>query len=308
MKTCVILNPHAGTVEAHPDILVQLAQKYGQDLWLTQQPKEATTLARTAVARGYEQIVAAGGDGTINEVVNGLAPNFQQVQFGILPVGTGNDFVRSLPIPTDLDQALQMLDAGCTQTIDLMRITTDHVQYCINVSAGGLSGMFEELLDDEQERTQGPLAYLRSATDMLSHLSPYETSVAFDDEPSFDISLYNVVVANARYVAHGIPIAPEAIMDDGLLDVLLIRATSLPQLMLLAPEVVLGQHMDSDQIIARRVQKVAIHSQPGMWFTVEGEVLGKTPATFEVLPQALHIVIQAETGVSRPMPAAHPRA
>src|SRR5690242_13770204 len=111
MKTCVILNPHAGTIESNPDILVQLAQKYGEDLWLTRQPKDATTLARTAVARGYGRIVAAGGDGTINEVVNGLAPHFDQVQFGILPVGTGNDFVRSLPIPTDLDAAIEALDA-----------------------------------------------------------------------------------------------------------------------------------------------------------------------------------------------------
>jgi diacylglycerol kinase (ATP) len=136
MRTCIILNPHAGTVNSQPAVVDRLRAVFGSDLWLTQHPHDATALARTALQRGYDRVVAAGGDGTISEVLNGLAPHFERVQFGILPVGTANDFARSLDLPADLETALARLSSGVTRKLDLVQITTDRIFYCINVSAG----------------------------------------------------------------------------------------------------------------------------------------------------------------------------
>lgn len=294
MRTCIILNPHAGTIVAQPALLDRIRAVFGTDLWLTQRPDDATTLARTAIRRGYDRIVAAGGDGTISEVLTGLAPDFERVQFGILPVGTANDFARSLDLPTDLETALTLLAAGVTRKLDLVQITTDRVSYCINVSAGGISGMFNEMAA-AAVTTWRPLAYLRAAMVLVPQLTPYHATVTCDDEDPFAISLWNLAIANGRYVAHGVPIAPTAELDDGWLDVVLIRATSLPALALLTPQVVLGRHLDSDQVLFRRARRVVVQSDPPMWLSVEGEVLGVTPATYQILPHALKVITGPST-------------
>lgn len=290
MRTCIVLNPRAGAIAAQPELIERIRAIFGADLWLTQQPHDATALARTALERGYERVVAAGGDGTISEVLNGLAPHFERVQLGILPVGTANDFARSIDLPGDLEAALALLSCGVARKLDLVQITTDRVFYCINVSAGGHSGMFNEMAADATATTWRPLAYLRAAMLMVSHLAPYQTTVTYDDDAPFAIALSNIVIANGRYVAHGVPIAPSAQVDDGWLDVVLIRATSLPELVLLTPQVVLGQHLDSDQVLFRRARRVVVQSDLPMWLSVEGEVLGRTPATYQILPHALEVI------------------
>ena len=126
---------------------------------------------------------------------------------------------------------------------------------------------------------------------MVPHLDPYQVTVTFDDETPNAVSLYNLVVANGRYVAHGVPIAPQAQLDDGLMDVVLVQTTSLPQLALLAPQVLLGQHLDSDQVIFRRARRVAVQSDPPMWLSVEGEVLGMRPAVYQILPGVLRVIV-----------------
>lgn len=295
MRTCIILNPHAGTIIAQPALLDRLRAVYGSDLWLTQQPHDATTLARTALQRGYERVVAAGGDGTISEVLNGLAPQFERVQFGILPVGTANDFARSIDLPVDFEAALALLSSGVTRKLDLVQITTDSVCYCINVSAGGISGMFNELAADAVDTTWRPLAYLRAAMQMVSHLTAYHTIVTYDDEPPFTISLSNLVIANGRYVAHGVPIAPTAEVDDGWLDVILFRAATVPELVVLTPQVIQGQHLDNDQVVFRRARRIVVQSDPPMWLSVEGEVLGMTPVTYQILPHVLEVITGRST-------------
>jgi diacylglycerol kinase (ATP) len=143
------------------------------------------------------------------------------------------------------------------------------------------------------KRAWGPLAYLRSAAAAFSELRGYTTKVALDDAEPFELDLYNVVVANGRYVAGGIPVAPEADHADGLLDIVLIVERGPAELAILAAQILLGKHLSSDGIIFRRAKKIAISSRPGMWFNVDGELIGNEPAIFELLPQALRCVVGA---------------
>lgn len=290
-KTCVILNPSAGSAGDLDDLTDRLGRLLDAEICVTTKPGSAARLARTAIRKGAELIVAAGGDGTLNGVINGVADKADAARVGLIPLGTGNDFARTLGIPTDLEAAIEVVRGGETRAIDLVRVTSDEVRYFVNVSAGGFSGLVNEKLTPEMKKAWGPLAYLRSAAAALPELRAYQTTIAFDNTESLMLDLYNVVVANGRYVAGGTLIAPEASIDDGMLDIILIQKRSAPELALLAASVALGTHLSNEAVVFRRAAKLTVNSKPGMWFNVDGELVGNEPARFEILPRALRFVV-----------------
>jgi diacylglycerol kinase (ATP) len=292
-KTFVILNPAAGSVKDADAIVERIRHLPDVEVCVTARAGDAMKATRKALRKGCEIIAAAGGDGTLNEVVNGLREDASAVAVGLIPLGTGNDFARTLDLPTDVDEAIAVLLAGHTRPIDLVRVKSDEVRFFVNVSAGGFSGLVNEKLTPEMKKTWGPLAYLRGAAAALPELRAYQTTVLFENSESLTLSLYNVVIANGRYVGGGRQIAPEASIDDGLLDIILIQERSPAELALLAAQVALGNHLSSDAIVFRRAAKVTVNSQPGMWFNVDGELVGNEPAEFEVLPRALQFVVAA---------------
>src|SRR5207248_10268231 len=275
MRTCIILNPIGGGVKKIDAVQDRLRALKAERLCISQQAGDAEKFA--SESSDFDLIVTAGGDGTLNEVVNGIAQGGCKAALGVLPLGTGNDFARTLGVPTDLETAIEQIMAAKTRAIDLVRVTSDRVRYFVNVSSGGFSGLVDEKLTPEMKRAWGPLAYLRCAAAAFSELRGYTTSVALDGEPPREIDLYNVVVANGRYVAGGIPIAPEAEIADGLLDIVLIPERGPADLAIVAAQILVGKHLGSDGIIFKRAKKVAITSRPGMWFNVDGELIGNEP-------------------------------
>jgi diacylglycerol kinase (ATP) len=193
-------------------------------------------------------------------------------------------------MPVDLEAAIEVIRIGETRPVDLVRVTSDEVRYFVNVSAGGFSGLVNEKLTPEMKQTWGPLAYLRSAAAALPDLRAYRTTLSLDNAESITMELYNVVVANGRYVAGGTLIAPDAEIDDGLLDVILIPQRPAAELALVVAQIALGTHLSSATIIHRRAAKVTVNSKPGMWFNVDGELVGNEPATFETVPRALSFI------------------
>ena len=289
-KTCIILNPSAGGVRDLDDVVARLARLPNAEVKLTNKAGSAARFARTALRNGRKLIVAAGGDGTLNEVINGIGENLGGARVGLIPLGTGNDFARSIGVPPDMDAAIDLIRAGKTRAVDLVRVTSDDVRYFVNVSAGGFSGLVDEKMTPEMKKTWGPIAYLRSAAAALPELRAYRTTVAFDDEEALMLELYNVVVANGRYVAGGMLVAPDAVIDDGLLDVVLIPKRPGPELALMVAQIALGTHLSSKAIVHRRAAKLTVNSKPGMWFNVDGELVGNEPARFEILPRALRFI------------------
>ena len=290
-KTCVILNPAAGSVTDVKSLVDLLAGLGHLHVEISGKRGAAEQLTRKALHRGYETIIAAGGDGTLNEVVNGIGEKADGIRVGLLPLGTGNDFARSLGLAPDLQSALNALRKGRTRAVDLIRVTSDRVRYFVNVSAGGFSGVVDERLTPEMKENWGPLAYVRGAAAALRDLRPYHTTVAVGNDECIAMDLYNVVVANGRYVAGGTPIAPNASIDDGMLDVILLTATSASQLAMLMPQIVLGSHLSSSAVVFRRASKVTVNSRPKMWFNVDGELVGNEPSVFQVLPRALEFIV-----------------
>jgi diacylglycerol kinase (ATP) len=259
MRICIIMNPNAGSAERGEALREAVAGRSDMIIRETRRPREARELAAEVLRSGYELIVAAGGDGTINEVVNGLAADFEKATLGIIPLGTGNDLARTLALPDDPREALALSTEGPVRRIDLIKVeSADTMVYGVNAAAGGFSGQVDEALSDELKATWGPLAYPIGAVSVLPDLTGYETSIAWEDGPFGRVEALNIVVANGRTVAGGFQVAPTANPEDGLLDVVFVRY---------------------------------ITSRPGMWFNVDGEPLTKEPITFSVQPQALRVVV-----------------
>jgi diacylglycerol kinase (ATP) len=299
MNACVILNPHSGSADEAAAVHACLEHLRDVQIQTTSYPGEALRLAREAVSQGYDLVIAAGGDGTINEVINGLADDFHRACLGIIPLGTGNDFVRTINVPSDVAEACQIVLANQRRSIDVVRVTSDETRYFLNVSAGGFTGIVDEKLTAEMKRTWGPLAYLRSAVEALPELTEYCVTLHFDDGPAQQFAALNVIVANARYAGGGIPVAPTADIDDGLLDVLIVPSVPVSQLAVLVSQMWLGRHHENPDIIYQRARKVAVSSEPAMWFNVDGEVAGNEPSTFEVLPRALQVIVGPEPTTQR---------
>jgi diacylglycerol kinase (ATP) len=298
MRSCVILNPNAGSVDDLARIEETLGKRESVVVRRTAAAGDAERLAAEAVGEGFELVVAAGGDGTLNEVVNGLVAGFGRTRLGILPLGTGNDFARTIGVPADLDAALEVLAAGRLRRIDVGRVELRHAEtsaavrrYFVNVSAGGFAGVMSERMDDEVKSRWGPLAYLRTALETFAEREGYSTVLTLDGGEVLSLPVYNVVVSNARFVAAGIPVAPQAELDDGLLDVMIVPESSIPQLAALVPQVLLGRHTESGLVELRRARRIEVRSEPPMPFNVDGELVGESPAIFEALPRVLDVVV-----------------
>src|SRR5436190_17813061 len=177
MPTAIILNPKAGSVKGTSALVRRLRKRLDADVMVSTKKTPALSLAKNAVGLGYDSIVAAGGDGTLNEVINGTRGK-SSICLGLIPLGTGNDFARTLGLPTDLDEAIEVIAHRRTRAIDLVRVTSNRVRYLGNVSAGGFSGLVDEKLTPAIKKSWGPLAYLRCALAALPLLHTYRTTVS----------------------------------------------------------------------------------------------------------------------------------
>src|SRR5437660_2426461 len=294
VKPYIIFNPTAGSVADAPRILAELKRLRPSAVSITNKSGDAEKWSRQAARAGRQYIVAAGGDGTLNEVVNGVARTRHKPRIGILPLGTGNDFARTLGLPFSLEENIDILRASKTRAIDVVRVQSRRARYFINVSAGGFSGIVRNKITPAIKRNWGPLAYIRGAAAALPKLHAYKTRIVLDEREELFTTVYNVVIANGQFVAAGLPIAPKADPSDGLLDVILIPKRSGPEMTFLAAEIVLGSHFSGSSVIFRQAKKITVRSRPGMWFNVDGELVGRAPAEFQILPGALNFVVNEQ--------------
>ncbi|MEE9579169.1 MAG: diacylglycerol kinase family protein [Gemmatimonadota bacterium] len=255
----------------------------------TSGPGHARELAREALARGVRFFVAAGGDGTVSEVASGLASAPEGASLGILPFGTGNDLARSLGLPLDLDRAAEVVVTGRARPMDLVRVYAERPGRMAINSIAGLGGDVAAGLDQELKRTWGSAVYLRMALDNIASAATFRAEITLDDE-QMTLDLTNVVVANGKFLGGGIPVAPLAELDDGLLDVMVLPALSATRLFGLVPRVLMGRHHRSRHVIYRRARRVRVEADSPMPVTIDGEPAGSGPVAYEVEPGALRVI------------------
>jgi diacylglycerol kinase (ATP) len=284
----VLLNPNSGSAR-DPEEIEALIREHlpAAEIIVSRQRGDLKDAAASAQANGCDAVIAAGGDGTLNEVLNGCMRAGGSITLGLIPLGTGNDFARALEMPSDLVEALSIIREGTSRNLDVIRITGVETRYMINVAAGGFAGLVSESLTPELKAAWGPLSYLRGMIDALDDMQLYDAQFQIDGGPPERIKTLNIAVANGSHVARGIPIAPSANPSDGTMDIVVVKEATLPALALLTPEILAGTHLNNAEILHLRARHFTIQSTPPMIFNADGEVIGEGSFEFAIMPGAI---------------------
>jgi diacylglycerol kinase (ATP) len=262
------------------------------DALFSEGPGHLRQLAGAAVAGGATLVVAVGGDGTVNEIVNGLGTGCR-AKLALIPRGTGTDFARTFDIPTKVDRAIAVALSGETRSIDLGRCSyrawngSAQQAAFANVASVGMSGVIAKRVN-ESERGLAKLSYLVATLSVFARWHNTPVRVSVDDETRGGL-MEDVVVANCRYFAAGMKICPEADPDDGLFDVLLIGDITKRDLVLTLPKIYRGTHLPHPKAELLRGRTVTVDSDVPLPVELDGEQPGTTPVTFEILPRALRL-------------------
>ncbi len=292
----VIANEQAGKASA----LVTLLGNFGRDgstqiLRLTRDLNLKEAVRKAVLHSECDLIIAAGGDGTVNLVVNAIMCLRADVRprLAIIPSGTANDFAGTLLISDDIQEVLWSVNEGEFLPIDVVRIRAGRFErYFANVAAGGNSVEVSESMTDEIKAMWGPLCYLRGAVEVLRVMKTFRIQATVDNEV-FDLESWGVLIANGRTNAGRILIAPCASPVDGLLDVIMIKNGDWIDMVEIASKTLLTSLLECQQVVFRQARKVQLRSAPGMRFSLDGEVIDELPIEFEIVPSAIEMLVGA---------------
>jgi diacylglycerol kinase (ATP) len=241
-------------------------------------------------------LIVVGGDGTVNEVVNGLgkAGFPEDVTLAILPMGTGNDLAATLAIPDGLEEAEEVIRENRVRTLDVARVRSEGVgeRFFINVATGGFGAETSSLADEELKGQWGKLAYFRASLEKARDFDVRDVRVILDDVER-SMRAVNVAVGNCRYAGGGWLAAPRANPEDGLLDLVIIERVGLKEVLALAPAALAkSDYLGTEGVFSARAKKIRVETQPGgLDFTADGELIGDDPVDFEVIPHTLKVVV-----------------
>lgn len=298
MRVKVILNPYANRwgAQARQPAVAAACRAAGLDfdIHTTQAPGEGLTVAETAVTEGYQAVIAAGGDGTISEVANGLlaaAPEGEPTMpLGIFPIGSANDFAKMLGFPLELDAAARFMAAGHTRHIDVGRVVVDgRVRYFDNNSALAMEPMVT-LEHIKITRISGEMRYLVALVRGIIKLKAWDMQIAWDgggyDGPTFLLSVCNGPRTG------GFMMSPGAEFADGLLNYVLAPEVSKITFLGMLLRLLRGAHLAHPKVMSGATRKLEIRSRPGTPIHSDGEILSETAETitYEVLPNKLTLL------------------
>jgi YegS/Rv2252/BmrU family lipid kinase len=282
-NTIVILNPAArgARTQRLRTQVEKLAR--GAILCETSGAGEAERIARNAVVEGYEKIVAAGGDGTVNEIVNGIAGH--NVTLGLLPIGTMNVFATELGLPlNDLAGCWKIIEENRTHRVDLPRANGQHF---VQLAGVGLDAQAVKETSRAFKRSFGPLSYLISAVQVASRTPPVlriESEDASTDEGSF------VLVGNGRLYGGRFPFFKQALMDDGLLDVIVFKRLNYLDIIRYLQDVVFTPQISSPEVEYFKTKRLRVSSEETVPVEIDGELVGNCPVEFRIRAGGLRVL------------------
>ena len=307
MKTIVIVNPQAGngrTEKIWPNIESALEKSIGSfEVLQTTCRGDATDLSRRILKEDAARIVAVGGDGHLNEVLNGFIENDLPVnpeaRLSFVMTGTGCDFQRSLGISGKWQNAVAELKDAKVRKIDVGKVTytaadkTQKIRYFDNIASFGLSGAVDHCLEHSRLRDYlggSPLFLWATIKTVFTHPNQ-GIRFRIDDGPEEEICSRLGLLANGRYFGGAMHAAPEAELDDGLLDLLMLKEISVAKFLWHLPKIYKGTHLKIPEIFFQKVRKFTAESSEQVILDIDGESPGYLAATFEVLPKILNLQI-----------------
>jgi diacylglycerol kinase (ATP) len=282
VKLAIIFNPAARGEKAR--LLQDKVRSFpGADMFLvSSRPGETVELARRLAQEGYSNIVAAGGDGTVNEAVNGIA-GFD-VTLGILPLGTMNVFAYELGLPLNQpERCWDVIQEGFARSIDLAMANE---RYFVQLAGIGLDALAVRETDSNMRRTIGPISYIFAAAQIIGRPAP-RLEICFNDRETMGGCF--VLIGNGRFYGGPLSFFPDAKNDDGLLDVLVFKNQGYLDIIRYLQGVIVGNHADFVDIEYRQVRSLRVGSDRSVPVEIDGEVAFHTPAQFRVAPRQLRV-------------------
>lgn len=304
-KTTIIVNPvsASGQTSVRWPVLQNLLEQESFDFEVTPTtgPGTATDLARKAIHEGYEMVVAVGGDGTINEVTNGFFKNGKPINpeavLGILCVGSGGDFIKTMQIPREPQLAVKRLLGQATKAIDVGKCTfIDHCgnkvnRFFVNIADIGVGGETVERVNRRAHKRTGKVAYFASSLVSLMQYKNKKMRIRIDDHFDQEKVVSLLTVANGQFFGGGMHIAPEAKVDDRLFDIVIVGDIGAMTFLTNLRRLYAGTILTHPQVELHRGKHVAVTSAERALLDLDGEQPGVAPAEFTLMPAALRVKI-----------------
>lgn len=292
-KVKMIINPSSGrqTVESRIDLLAKLLLDDGYIVgkFFTEKKNDAMKAAMEACEGDWDIIIACGGDGTVNEVAKGVAESENKIPVAILASGTVNDFANYMKIPTKISEFHQMIKRENVIDIDLGKIKDN---YFVNVAAGGLLTSVGYQVQPEAKAMLGRLAYYFEGLKELIIEGLEPMKVKFESaEYTNEEEILLFLVSNSSSIGGFRNLAPDADVLDGLVDILIIKNCDIAELANIFFNVLMGEHINHPKVVYFKTKKITIKTEKNVPIDIDGEYGGKLPATFEVVPKGMKLII-----------------
>ena len=304
MEWFVIVNPNAGKRKGEKDWLEIAAHLTAAGIEFvnvfTEHRGHAVVLTRKYIENGYRNIIVVGGDGTLNEVVNGIFTQAHiathKINLAMIPVGTGNDWCRMYQIPGDYRQAIQLItkhrifsqDTGAIKYISTDG--TEQTRYFINMAGMGFDALVANKTNRQKDKGKGnPMSYFVNILSSLFVYTSTKVTILLDNEKVIS-DIFSMSVGICQYNGGGMKQAPGALPDDGLFDLTLIKPIGKFKIIRNVIKLFDGSFTRLPEVSTFRSSKIIIHSEPRMFMEADGESLEHTPFVFNILPQSLNVV------------------
>jgi YegS/Rv2252/BmrU family lipid kinase len=305
VTSVAILNPRSGRgngAKIWARVQAQLREPY--EVCETQAPGHATTLTRNALDRGVTTVVAIGGDGTINEIVNGFFDGERAVapdaRLGIIPSGTGSDLRRTLQLPSEDASLAAVLRAGYVQSVDVMKVRyatlngASALRHAINIVSFGMGGLVAARAKESTRPLGGRVAYLAATLRTALTFAGRDVRLTLDGAPALEATITNVAVGNGQFHGGGMWACPAARLDDGLADVTLVNYLPLWRLLRSLPALYTGRVLEHPSVRSHRVRRIEADSREPCEIELDGEPVGRLPIEVSVLPRAIRLLVPAK--------------
>lgn len=287
----IIYNPTSGREvfrKELPTVLERFEKAgYETSTHATTGENDAARAAEEAVDRGFDVIIAVGGDGTINEVINGMADKENRPKLGIIPTGTTNDFARALFIPRNIEKAVDIILADESMFLDIGKVNN---QFFVNIAGGGKLTELTYEVPSGLKTMLGQLAYYMKGIEMLPSLRPIKAKIEYDGNIiNEDLMLF--LVANTNSVGGFEKLAPDAALNDGYFDLLILKKTNLAEFIRIATLALRGNHLEDENVIYTKAKHIKVTPEEKMQLNIDGEYGGLLPGEFTNYQQHIEFFV-----------------